>query len=162
VKDKDKDKDRFYFWRNYWDALTKIKTNEERGRFVSAMCEYAFEDVEPDFSDNAVLDIAWTMISSQIRESVEIGRRQYENGQKGGRPKGKSKTTAKTTTKTSAKTTGLTTAKSNGETSAESVRYSNVPNADVASGEPTAPSASNASAEALARAMKYGFPEPPE
>ena len=92
-------KDRFYFWENYWHALKRLPTNEDRGRFLQAMCEYAFEGREPDFGGDLIFEFAWEMVSTPLRESVEIGRRQLENGSKGGRPKGR-KTTPKTTAKT--------------------------------------------------------------
>lgn len=77
--------DRFFFWRNYWDALSKLGTNEDRGRLVTAMCEYAFDGVEPDFGGDPVIDMAWTLIAAPLRESVERGRVASERGRRGGR-----------------------------------------------------------------------------
>lgn len=151
MKDEERDKDRFFFWRSYWEAIAKLETDEERGMFVRAMCEYAFEDVEPDFGDNAMLDFAWTMISRQVRESVRMGRRASESGKTGGR--GHRKGAGKRDEKRHPL--------SDRERVPESVRYSNVPDEDVAYGEPTAPSSSNTVADALEHAMRYGFPEPP-
>ena len=83
--------DRFYFWSNYYDALKLLSSDEERGRFVMAMCSYAFEGIEPRFDDSLVLRVAWAMVADHIRESVEIGRRSSANGKRGGRPKKDSK-----------------------------------------------------------------------
>jgi len=104
--------DRFYFWRGYYDALATLQTDEQRGRFVMAICQYAFCGEVPDLSDDPILRFAWMVVRDQVAESVEIGRKQSERGSKGGRPK---KTTAKTTAKSGVKST------------AESVRYGNVP-----------------------------------
>lgn len=104
--------DRFYFWRGYYDALATLPTDEQRGRFVMAICQYAFCDEVPDLSDDPVLMFAWMVVRDQVAESVEIGRKQSERGSKGGRPK---KTTAKSGAKSGVKST------------AESVRYGNVP-----------------------------------
>lgn len=80
--------DRFYFWRGYYEALEKLRSDERRGAFVMAMCAYAFDGIEPDFSSDPMLDFAWSLITDQLSQSVEIGRRASRNGKKGGRPKG--------------------------------------------------------------------------
>lgn len=107
--------DRFFFWRNYWDALSKLDTDEDRGRFVRAMCEYAFDGTDPDFGDNRTLDVAWTMIRSQVRESVMLGRRASDSGKTGGRGN----------RKRGAKRVPLSTPSSTPERVPESVRYGN-------------------------------------
>ena len=112
--------ERFYFWRGYWEALATLPTDAQRGRFVMAICQFAFADEMPDLSDDPVLAFAWMIVRDQVAESVDIGRKQSERGSRGGRPR---KTTAKTTAKSGAKTT----AKSGAESGAESVRYGSVP-----------------------------------
>ena len=96
--------DRFYFWRGYYEALKKLPGNERRGAFVMAMCSYAFDGIEPDFSSDPMLDFAWSLITDQLSQSVEIGRRASRNGRKGGRPKGskKKKSSALSTAKSTA------------------------------------------------------------
>ena len=151
-------KDRFYFWENYWHALKRLPTNEDRGRFLQAMCEYAFEGREPDFGGDLIFEFAWEMVSTPLRESVEIGRRQLENGSKGGRPKGR-KTTPKTTAKTTQKTSGLTsgkttpktTAETTTETTAKTVRYGSVPSDGAHSPKVGAPVADIGSYDAADR-----------
>ena len=99
--------DRFYFWRGYHEALKKLPSNERRGAFVLAMCAYAFDGIEPDFSSDPMLDFAWSLITDQLSQSVEIGRRSSRNGRKGGRPKGSKskKSSAKSGVKSRAKST---------------------------------------------------------
>lgn len=75
--------DRFYFWRGYYDAMRKLD-ERQCGRFVMAMCDYAFDGIEPDFSDDDKLEFAWLMICDQIRESVVIGRNRAEAGRRSG------------------------------------------------------------------------------
>lgn len=133
--------DRFYFWRGYYRALSMLPTDEQRGQLVMAMCEYAFDGIEPEL-DDPMQQIAWAVIEGQVRESVEIGRKQSERGKRGGRPR---KTGKKSGVKSTAKTTALSGAKSGVkstaesgvesgvESGAESVRYGNVP---IATGAP--------------------------
>lgn len=84
--------DRFYFWRGYYDALATLPTDEQRGRFVMAICQYAFCDEVPDLSDDPVLMFAWMVVRDQIAESVDIGRKQAERGRRSGaKRKGKPK-----------------------------------------------------------------------
>ena len=116
--------ERFYFWRGYWDAIRKLPDAETRDRFVTAICAYAFDSVEPDFTGEPMLDFAWSLVADQVRESVQIGVKQSERGKRGGRPSKRGKSTAKSTAKTTAlsgaKTTAFNTAKSTALSTAES------------------------------------------
>lgn len=124
---------RFYFWESYGKAFDML-TDEEAGAFVKACYRFAFEDVEPDFTDVPKLAFAWQIVSGQIARSVEIGVLNAERGKQGGRPrKSGAKTTAKTTAKSGAKSGVKSTAESGVESGAESVRYGNVP---IATGAP--------------------------
>ena len=87
--------ERFYFWRGYYDALRKIPTDEQRGRFTMAVCAYAFDGIEPDLSDDPILDIGWSLVADGSRESVRKGVEQSQRGTLGGRPQKGQKTTAK-------------------------------------------------------------------
>lgn len=135
--------DRFYFWRGYYDALATLPTDAQRGRFVMAMCQYAFKGELPDLSDDPVLAFAWMVVRDQVAESVEIGRKQAERGSKGGRPRGTRKGGAETTAETTDKTTALSGAKSG----AESVRYGNVPSVGAASLDAQPPAATEGADE---------------
>jgi hypothetical protein len=76
--------ERFYFWRGYYEALRKLPDAESRDAFVMAICRYAFENEEPDFSGDRLLDFAWSLVSEQVHESVEIGRKMAERGRRSG------------------------------------------------------------------------------
>jgi hypothetical protein len=116
--------ERFYFWRGYWDAIRKLPDAETRDRFVTAICAYAFDGTEPDFTGEPMLDFAWSLVADQVRESVQIGVKQSEYGRRGGRPSKRGKSGAKSTPKTpplrGAKTTPLSTPLSTPERGVES------------------------------------------
>ncbi len=76
--------ERFYFWRGYYDALKKLPDAESRDAFVMAICRYAFENEEPDFHEDRLLDFAWSIVADQVHESVEIGREMAKRGRKSG------------------------------------------------------------------------------
>ena len=99
-------RERFYFWHGYWNAMQKLRTYEQRGKLVSAMCEWAFDGTEPDFSDDPVLDFAWQVICEQIAESVEIGRDMARRGRRGGKASGTTRSTASSSGSTTASTEG--------------------------------------------------------
>jgi len=75
--------DKFSFWIGYRDALRKLEPSDGY-RLVMAMCDYAFDGIEPDFTDSAKLDLAWQFVRDQVGESVEISRRNAEKGRKSG------------------------------------------------------------------------------
>jgi hypothetical protein len=120
--------ERFYFWRGYWDAIRKLPDAETRDRFVTAICAYAFDGTEPDFTGEPMLDFAWSLVADQVRESVQIGVKQSEYGRRGGRPSKRGKSGAKSTTKTpplrGAKTHPLSAPLSTPERGAESIAES--------------------------------------
>lgn len=95
--------DRFYFWRSYHEALMDLPSDDERGRFVRAMGEWAFEGVEPEFERGTPLSFAWLLVRDQLAESVRIGRENSENGRRGGRPKSAAKSGGKTPALSAAK-----------------------------------------------------------
>jgi hypothetical protein len=76
--------ERFYFWRGYYDALKKLPDAESRDAFVMAICRYAFDNEEPDFEEDRLLDFAWSLVADQVHESVEIGRKMAERGRRSG------------------------------------------------------------------------------
>ena len=133
--------ERFYFWRGYYEALATLPTDAQRGRFVMAICQYAFEGEAPDLSDDPMLRFAWMVVRDQVAESVEMGRRQSERGSRGGRPKSGAKTTAKSTAKTTALSGAKSGAESTAESGAKSVRYGRVPSVGAASLDAQPPAA---------------------
>lgn len=78
--------DRFFFWRGYYDAILELEDDALVGKFMMALCAYAFDGIEPELDDQT-LRFAWLMVRDSVQESVEIGRRGSEYGKRGGRPK---------------------------------------------------------------------------
>lgn len=130
---------RFYFWESYGKAFDML-TDEEAGAFVKACYRFAFEDVEPDFTDVPKLAFAWQIVSGQIARSVEIGVLNAERGKQGGRPR---KSGAKTTAKTTAKSGAKSTAKSGVKSGAESDMNMNMNIGAGASPDSSAPAPSD-------------------
>lgn len=112
--------ERFYFWRGYYDALRKIPTDEQRGRFVMAVCAYAFDGTEPDLDDDPMLSIGWSLVADGSRESVRKGVEQSQRGQLGGRPAKRRRAASKSGAKSGAFSGGYSGAKSGAESTAES------------------------------------------
>ena len=75
--------ERFYFWRGYYDAMEYL-TDDEVGRLFRAICAYAFDGEEPNFENERLMQVAWTMVADTTRESVEMGKRASEGGRKSG------------------------------------------------------------------------------
>lgn len=96
--------DSFKFWDAYYDALKFLQTDEQRGEFVMALCQYVFDGIEPTFDDKSV-EFGFLLVRESARESKEISARAREAGRKGGiAPK-------KSTAKRGAKSTASSTAK---------------------------------------------------
>ena len=76
----------YYDWLDMFEDLDM----DEIGRLTVAMLKYDSEGIEPDFSDDKALKVAWR----QLRASADANRQRYEetcernreNGKKGGRP----------------------------------------------------------------------------
>jgi len=98
--------ERFYFWRGYYEALKKLPDAESRDAFVMAICRYAFENEEPDFDGDRLLDFAWAIVSEQVHESVEIGRKMAERGRRGGKASGKTRSSASSSASSTASSEG--------------------------------------------------------
>lgn len=104
--------DSFKFWDAYYDALKHLQTNEQRGQFVMALCQYVFDGIEPSF-DDASVEFGFLLIRESARESKEISARARAAGRKGGSTPRKS--TAKRGGKRGAKSTASSTASSSAE-----------------------------------------------
>ena len=121
--------DSFKFWESYYGALKIVPTAEQRSRLIMALCACVFDGVEPDLSDDQMLDALYQIMYQQATTSKEIAERARSNGKRGGRPANyKKKTSGLTQTKTHAKTSGLTQTKTQTKTQTEkrSVAYSSV------------------------------------
>lgn len=101
--------DSFKFWDAYYDALKFLSTDEQRGKFVMALCEYVFDGSDPTFDDLAV-EFGFRLVKESARESKDISARAREAGKKGG--KAPKKSTAKRGAKSSASSTAKSTASS--------------------------------------------------
>jgi hypothetical protein len=102
---------RFYFWESYGKALDLL-TDEEAGRFIKACCAFAFDGIEPDFSDDSRMAFAWQIVSAQITTSIEIGIKNAERGRRGGKKSGESRKKSKGNERSAASSTASTTASS--------------------------------------------------
>ena len=77
---------RFNFFESFWKQMQLIDSMELRGRYVTAMCEKAFDGKDTEF-DDPMLQFGWTVIGPWVEESVKINGRNRANGAKGGRPR---------------------------------------------------------------------------
>lgn len=101
--------DSFKFWDSYMEALDPLD-DKSFARVIRAVCHKVFQDIDPDFSDEPLLNTVYILIMRQAEQSRDIARRARENGSKSaGRPPKKSqkKPTEKPTGKPSAES-GLT------------------------------------------------------
>lgn len=81
---------RFNFFESFWKQMQLIDSMELRGRYVTAMCEKAFDGKDTEF-DDPMLQFGWTVIGPWVEESVKINGRNRANGAKGGRPRSRVK-----------------------------------------------------------------------
>ena len=72
---------RFMFFRSYYEAISKLPENE-RLAFYNGLCEYAFNDVYPEYPAGSMSDLAYTSILPNVDASIQRAK----NGKKGGRP----------------------------------------------------------------------------
>ena len=76
-------RDSFVFYKSFYDSMLELENADSRMKVMSAICDYAFEDIEPDLSifntsEKIILTIGIPLINASIRN--------FENGKKGGRP----------------------------------------------------------------------------
>ena len=76
-------KDSFVFYSSYADAILQLDSAESQMNVLKALFDFAFREVEPlDGSLNKIENIIFSM----ARPTIEASKRNYELGQKGGRP----------------------------------------------------------------------------
>lgn len=103
---------KFAIWESWADTFDQM-SDEQLASLVRGMCAYAFDGVDPSFERGTVEALVWPTMKAAVRKSVDITRRNQENGSKhtgrpndsGGKPSGKPK--AKPSTKPTGKS-GLT------------------------------------------------------
>ena len=76
-------RDSFVFYKSFYDSMLELENSDSRMKVMSAICDYAFEDIEPDLSifntsEKIILTIGLPLLNASIRN--------FENGKKGGRP----------------------------------------------------------------------------
>ena len=82
---KKKEENSFVFYRSFYDVVNLIPDEAMRCRAYTAICEYAFNGVEPDEDEAFVVKMVFTQAKPQI--DANIKRR--ENGKLGGAPRKK-------------------------------------------------------------------------
>lgn len=75
-------RDSFVFYRSFFDVIKLLDADQAKALMV-AIGEYALDGTEPNLPENT-LKVAWIPIKPQL----EANRRRYENGCRGGAPKG--------------------------------------------------------------------------
>lgn len=71
----------FILYRSFFEALSEL-SDEQKGKCLSAISEYALYGNEPNLTD-PVVRLFYTMAKPQI----DANNKRFENGRKGGRPK---------------------------------------------------------------------------
>ncbi len=77
-----KQRDSFVIYRSQIEVLKKLDANDSK-LLLTSMADYALDNIEPEFT-TPLLEILWMTIKPQI----DANKRKYENGCKGGAPKG--------------------------------------------------------------------------
>lgn len=72
----------FVYYRGFYEALGKLP-DEEHFLMYKAVCRYALYGEEPQFED-----VHMHIVFDMMREQLDANQRRYENGKKGGAPKG--------------------------------------------------------------------------
>lgn len=71
----------FTFYRSFADALRRIRKDGDRAKAYDAICDYALNGVEPDYSK---LSDAAAIAFDLIKPTLDASRRKAENGKNGG------------------------------------------------------------------------------
>lgn len=68
----------FVFYRSFYESISDL-SNEQKGAILSAICEYALDQNDPDFS--GMEKAIFTLIKPQLDANLK----RYDNGKKGGK-----------------------------------------------------------------------------
>ena len=71
----------YTFFRSFYEAASELG-DTERLRMYDAMNSFVFDGVEPDFSDSAILRMAWKLIVPNLEKSAHRSKTNSENAQK--------------------------------------------------------------------------------
>ena len=75
----------FRLTESHYEALARFEGDEDRGRFIMGLCAFAFDGIEPDFSDSPTLDVAFACMRDEVERQMDESRRNSANGARGGR-----------------------------------------------------------------------------
>ena len=97
------EKQSFVFYRSFYEVGKKLSP-EDKVLFYEGICDYGFNGIEPQFK--GTLEMLWMLIKPQMTANIK----RYQNGKKGGAPKGNTnaKKQHETTLKQPSKTTETT------------------------------------------------------
>lgn len=62
-----------------WNITFKKLSNEDAGRIIKAAYTYVLENIETDFSDNAVLEVLWSDVAAWLNTSCEKFEKQRKD-----------------------------------------------------------------------------------
>ena len=68
----------FSFFESFWRQLEMLDM-QTRGEYVSAMCRMAFDGEDTEF-ENAMLQFGWSVMRSQVRQSVKVHKAAIKRG----------------------------------------------------------------------------------
>lgn len=74
------DTKQFSFFESFWRQLEMLDMNT-RGEYVSAMCRMAFDGDDTEF-DDPMLQFGWTVMRTQVRQSVKVHKEAIERGKR--------------------------------------------------------------------------------
>ena len=78
--------DGFSFFYSYYEAISKLKSDSEKLRFLNAICEYAFYGTMPQMEDKLLS--MFILTRPNIDASLKRAMKAKQNGSKGGAPQG--------------------------------------------------------------------------
>ena len=70
-----------------YTSLDMLPTEAQQLRYLKAVLAYAFDGLEPDFSDDPILNFGFAQVKPNLDSSRRKAQAARENGAKGGRPK---------------------------------------------------------------------------
>ena len=76
-------RDSFIFYRSFWEAIREVDDAGQR-QLYAAIAAFALDGIEPQLT--GLIKAVWLV----IRPQLEANRKRYENGKRGGAPKGSS------------------------------------------------------------------------
>lgn len=70
-----------------YNSICHLSSDKEKLFFFKALCEYAFHDIEPEWTDESNLyECLWIQFRVAIDQAKKRAAASAKNGEKGGRP----------------------------------------------------------------------------